>query len=81
MELSKVSQVALRRFLQSDAGKDTMLALLESLPFTSRGESHLVIFDAGKIDGFRDCIEKLKNLAEPPVRQDTSPENPGLEIS
>lgn len=62
-ELKKVTQLAWRKHLLSDAGIEGQLVLRErgpSVPPT--GEAHSIIFNAGRAEGWRECIEALHNL-------------------
>lgn len=59
-ELSKATVLANRKYIQSDAGKETLLFLRERIPsVTFKSTPEEAIFDAGKAQGFRECLDEI----------------------
>jgi hypothetical protein len=71
-QLKKVTQLAWRKLLLSEAGIEGMLVLREQAPGVSVGDSHNIIFQAGKSEGYRQALETIQNLiaAEPTKPED-----------
>ncbi len=67
MEISKTTQLAWRRFLATEAGQEGLLALLGGEPLPTKSEVHNIVFDAGRVVGYREATNKIKeiiNIAE-----------------
>jgi hypothetical protein len=79
IEIKKTSQAALRRFLHTEAGEDMLSALRQLVPGVAKGQPHEMIFDGGRVEGFRDCIRTLVDLADMAKKEEENLENPGLE--
>lgn len=63
-ELKRVTKLAWRRLLVSDAGTEGMLVLKEQQPsIGGAGESHQIIFQAGVNEGYSQAIAKIYQLA------------------
>ena len=61
-ELSRATQLAWRKFLISDAGVEGMLFLREKTPSVSKGESHAIAFDAGRVDGYKAAVDTISEI-------------------
>ena len=62
MELEKSDQIAWRKFLATDAGREGLLFLHEGVPGVARGDGTQIIFDAGRIEGYRECLRKITEV-------------------
>lgn len=51
-----------RKFLQSPEGQEGMLFLREKVPSVLSGESHAIIFGAGKAEGFKIALDTISEL-------------------
>lgn len=51
-----------RKFLQSDEGVKGMLYLREHVPTISVGDSHNIIFAAGKSEGYKNAIDTISEI-------------------
>lgn len=71
-QIKKVTQLAWRKLLLSDAGIEGMLVLREQTPGVSIGDSHNIIFQAGKAEGYKLALETIQNLI---AAEDTKPED------
>lgn len=58
----KVTKLSWRRFLQTDAGMEGMLFLRERVPSISKGQPHEVQFDAGRSEGYKQCLDTIMAL-------------------
>lgn len=76
-ELTKATVLANRKYIQSDAGRETLLYLRERIPsvkFKSTPEE--AIFDAGKAQGYRECLDDITSrILELNEKQSTNFEN------
>lgn len=61
-EITKSTQLAWRKFLQSEAGVEGMLFLREKTPSVSKGESHAIAFDAGRVDGYKLACDTISEI-------------------
>jgi len=61
-QIKKVTQLAWRKLLLSEAGIEGMLVLREMTPGVSVGDSHNIIFQAGKAEGYRMALETIHNF-------------------
>ncbi len=75
-EPKKVTTLAWRRFLLSEAGIEGQLVLREQAPSVVNGESHNIIFQAGVVQGWQRCIEAMHNLIAVEKVKNESLENP-----
>lgn len=62
IELKRSTNVAWRRFLATEAGIEGMLWLREKLPDVLKGSGESIIFDAGKTQGYKDCLDQIANV-------------------
>lgn len=77
-ELKKSSAIAVRRFFASEPGQELLAFLRDNGPSISKGAPHEIMFDAGKVEGHKGCIDDIRDLAAPKQIQDEDLENPGL---
>lgn len=75
-ELRKVTQLAWRKHLLSEAGIEGMLVLRERTPVVGRGESHNIIFDAGVVEGYRRALDSIDAIIAAEPQKPESLENP-----
>jgi hypothetical protein len=61
-ELKKITQLSWRKFLSTEAGRDGLLYLREKAPSIHAGESHEIIFAAGKVEGYKDCVDTISEV-------------------
>lgn len=72
VELRKAVQLAWRRFLQSEFGIEGLLYLRGRAPKIGRGDSHAIIFDAGRVEGYREGMDGMSDMAgKEPVKHDS----------
>jgi hypothetical protein len=76
--LRKITQIATRRFLASEAGMETMLWLRENTPGVSRGDSHSIAFDAGIAEGWKACLNKIAEITPVDALKDRSEDSSEL---
>lgn len=62
MEPDKKTIIAWRRFLASPEGSAGMLYLRERVPSIQPGESHNIIFSAGKVEGYKNAVDTVSEL-------------------
>lgn len=69
-ELRKVTQLAWRKFLLSDAGMEGMLYLREHIPSIQPSDADSIIFQAGTTQGFKNGIDTISEIiAAEPVKE------------
>ncbi len=61
-EIRKVTTLAWRKMLATEAGMEGMLFLRESGPVIVKGENHQMIFDAGRVEGYKEAINKISDI-------------------
>lgn len=62
MELPKAIRLSWRRFVSTDAGKEGLLALRENSPSITRGDQHQMIFDAGRVEGYKQALDAIYSI-------------------
>ncbi len=62
IELSKATQLAWRRLLNTEEGKEGMLFLREKTPSIAKGDSYGIAFDAGRAEGFKAAIDTISDI-------------------
>ncbi len=62
MEVSKVTTLAWRKFLQTQAGLEGMLYLRSRTPSIPKGQPHEMIFDGGRVQGYAEQNDAIANL-------------------
>lgn len=75
-ELRKATQLAWRKHLISEYGIEGLLVLREMTPTVGVGDSHNIIFQAGKVEGYRMAIDALQSIIASEEKKDNSIENP-----
>lgn len=75
IELTKSTTLAWRRHIGSDAGTEGMLFLRERTPSINKGEQHQMIFDAGRVEGYKQAIDTISELLVLVKTQETDPSN------
>jgi hypothetical protein len=61
-ELRKVTRLAWRKFLASEYGSEGMLHLRESTPSIPSGDSHQIIFNAGRVEGYKQALDHISQI-------------------
>ncbi len=74
-EVKKVTRLTWRRFLASDAGMEGMLFLREKIPSILKGQPHEVQFDAGRSEGFKQCLDTITELLSIEEKKDGDASN------
>ena len=77
--LRKVTMIATRRFLASESGMETMLWLRENAPSAARGDADSMIFDLGRIVGYKECLDRMAEITPVDPVKDSSEDNPSLQ--
>lgn len=63
MDLEKPTTLAWRKFQLTEHGINGMLWLREQEPSVKPStEAHTMIFDAGRVQGYKDCLDKILQL-------------------
>lgn len=76
-ELRRATRQAWRKFLHSEPGVGGLLFLREQAPSVGGGgESHSIIFQAGKVEGYREAINKIYEISADEQESVTSIDNP-----
>lgn len=75
MELKKVTSLAWRRFLSSEAGIEGMLYLRENTPKIGRGAPHEIQYDAGVNQGYVMCLDTIPQVLAIEQTKDVDPSN------
>lgn len=75
-ELKKVTQLAWRKLLLSDAGIEGLLVLRERGPQIYQGDSHNIIFQAGKVEGYREALLLMQEFIAAEPKKEENLENP-----
>jgi hypothetical protein len=64
-----------RRFLSSDEGSELLRYIGQYMPTVGRGDGQQIIFDAGKVEGYRECLTRFEKLLDQD-KQKESEDNP-----
>jgi hypothetical protein len=75
IELRKVVTLAWRKFLAGEAGIEGMLFLREKTPSIVRGDQHQMIFDAGRVEGYKQAIDTISELLAVKQEETRDPSN------
>lgn len=75
-EIKKVTALAWRRFLLSEAGIEGQLVLRERAPNITPGESHNIVFQAGIVEGWKRAIEAMHEMIAVEKKNNETYENP-----
>jgi hypothetical protein len=76
--IRKVTQIACRRFLSSEAGMEMMLYLRQNTPGVAKGESHAMAFDAGVAEGYKIALNRIAEITPVEKNGESSVESPSL---
>lgn len=74
-ELAKATTLAWRRHLSTDAGVEGMLFLRERVPSIQKGDQHQMIFDAGRVEGYKQAIDTISELLVLKQQGEVDPSN------
>jgi hypothetical protein len=61
-ELRKVTQLAWRKIMLTEEGKEAMLFLREKAPSIIKSDADQMIFDAGRVEGYKQALDNLSNI-------------------
>ena len=75
VEIRKVTQLAWRRFLATEEGKEGSLWLHEHTPKIDGTGADTIIFSAGKAQGFADALSQITDLLGSPELKQIDPSN------
>lgn len=75
LEPKKKTQLDWRRHLLTPEGIEGMLFLREGTPSISKGPADEMIFDAGKVEGFKMAVDRISELLASEVKKDIDVEN------
>jgi hypothetical protein len=62
MDLTKSDRIGWRKFLATEAGTKGMLELHQNIPTISKGDADSIIFDAGRVEGYRAALSAINNI-------------------
>lgn len=74
-ELTPAITKSWRKFLLTEEGRDGMLFLREKTPGVSVGDSHNIIFQAGRAEGFKSAVDTISEILTMPATKDIKIEN------
>jgi hypothetical protein len=74
-DLDKATTLAWRRHIASAAGSQGMLFLRERVPSIQKGDQHQMIFDAGRVEGFKQAIDTISELLILKQQNEVDPSN------
>lgn len=75
-ELRKITAVRWRNFLSTTEGKEGLEYVKSKAPRVTRGDSHGMVFDAGRVEGFGEALDRLGDILQPKeIIQDKDLEN------
>lgn len=75
-ELKKVTTMAWRKLLASEAGMEGMLYLREHIPSIHKGTADEMIFDAGRSEGYKQAIDVISEVIALVQQKEESADNP-----
>jgi len=75
MELRKVTQLRWKAFLASEYGAEGMLWLREHSPSVTATDSTAIIFAAGKIEGYRNALDRISEIIAKEPEKEQNLEN------
>lgn len=78
MQLRKITRMVWRRHLGSEHGQEGLAWLLDSIPRIPATDAHSSIFGAGKVEGYRDCLDKLNEITDIREKEEVDAEQPPL---
>lgn len=74
-EITPKVTLSWRKFLLSDEGVKGILFLRERVPTVSVGDSHNIIFAAGKAEGYKNAIDTISEILAMAKPKDEEIEN------
>lgn len=74
-DITPKTTLAWRKFLQSPEGQNGMLFLREKTPGVTIGDSHNIIFSAGRSEGYKNAIDTMSEILAMPQAKDIEIEN------
>jgi hypothetical protein len=75
IEVKRTTQLSWRKFLATEAGIEAMLYLRENIPNVAKSDAHGIAFDAGKAQGWKDCLNAISELIAAPEEKPERLEN------
>lgn len=75
-ELRKITSLTWRRLITSEHGIEGMLVLRERGPNIGSGDPHQIIFNAGRVEGYKECINNIMDLIAAEEQKQSDTENP-----
>lgn len=76
MEITRVAQLAWRRFLSTEHGTAGLLHLREMTPTVQKGAEHEMVFDSGRVEGYRIALDRIYELVAAEQDKQDQLENP-----
>jgi hypothetical protein len=76
VELKKITQLTWRKHLLSNEGIEGMLFLRERQPRISKGSADEMIFEAGKVEGYKQALDTISEIIAAEVKKDQNLDNP-----
>lgn len=61
--------------MNTDAGREGMLFLRERVPSILKGDQHQMIFDAGRVEGYKQAIDTISELLVLVQQKEIDPSN------
>lgn len=74
-ELKKITQLSWRKHLLSDAGVEGMLYLRERQPAINKGPADEMIFEAGKVEGYKEALDRISEIIAAEQKKEQSVDN------
>jgi hypothetical protein len=62
MELPKTTSIGWKKFADTEPGIRGLLWLNENQPVISKGPENEMLFDAGRVEGYRECLRRIEAL-------------------
>ncbi len=75
VEIKKVVTLAWRKFIGSEAGTEGMLFLREKTPSIQKGDQYQMIFDAGRVEGYKQAIDTISEILAVKQEEEKNAEN------
>lgn len=74
-ELKKITTLRWRQHIASEAGMEGMLFLRERIPSVHKGTADEMIFEAGKVEGYKMAIDTISELLAVEPTKEQKPDN------
>ncbi len=75
IDLKRVTTLAWRKHLATEAGTEGMLYLREKTPSILKGNNHEMIFDAGRVEGYKQAIDTISEILAVQEAKEINPSN------